>query len=652
MPLPARVKRDLLVSAGRSSDGGAMGFAAADWWVVAFYFAVTLVLGFAFAKRAGSGLSEYFLAGRRAPWWLAGTGMVATTFAADTPLWVAGQVAQHGIAGNWLWWSQAAGGMLTVFFFARMWRRAGVLTDVEFLNLRYDRRPLLPGFLRNRPSLSFLRETELKDGLRAFKAIYFGVILNCIIIAWVNLAMLKILRILLPGMPAELLLCVIAASVTLYVMLAGLWGVALADVFQFTVAMVGCIVLAVFAVESPALQAKGGLTGALPAGAYNFLPNFQTLLPTEGATAVGSIGAAGFHLSVLAFMAFAGVQWWSAWYPGAEPGGGGYIAQRIMSARSEEDGLLSVLWFVIANYCLRSWPWIVAGLAAAALYSHLPPNQAEDGFVFLMRDVLPTPMRGLLFAAFLGAYMSTLSTQLNWGGSYLVNDFYRPYVRHNETEAHYVGIARASAPLLVVPALLVTFFLLKTIHGAWAFLIEFGAGTGFVLILRWYWWRINATAELVSMVASAVLVLLLKWLLPLLFPNSGWLAQLGSFPSSLFVITFINIASTLAVVLLTAPSSRESRVAFYRKVRPAGPGWRSVALEAAAETGGPLLPPAGSIARSLCGWAAGLALVYTLMFAVGAVVLGRHLEAACLFGGALVSGAITFMVVRAEFRKN
>ena len=629
-----------------------MGFAAADWWVVAFYFVVTLVLGFAFSRRAGAGLSEYFLAGRRAPWWLAGTGMVATTFAADTPLWVAGQVAQHGIAGNWLWWSQAAGGMLTVFFFARLWRRAGVLTDVEFLHLRYDDRSVLPAALQRTTWLTWLRPVLLKDALRGFKAIYFGVILNCIIIGWVNLAMLKILRILLPGAPAELILCLLAGSVTLYVVLAGLWGVALADVFQFTVAMVGCIVLAIFAVRSPALQAKGGLAGALPAEAFNFLPTLSATLPDAG-TAIGSgVASAGYHLSILAFLAFAGVQWWSAWYPGAEPGGGGYIAQRIMSARSEKDGLLSTLWFVLANYCLRSWPWIVAGLAAAALYPGLPAESAEDGFVFLMRDVLPTPMRGLLFAAFLGAYMSTLSTQLNWGGSYLVNDFYRPYILSNRSETHYLRIARASAPILVVPALLVTFYVLATIHGAWAFLIEFGAGTGFVLILRWYWWRINATAELASMIASGAIVLVLKLLLPLLFPGNALLAQMSIFPSSLFVITFGNIAITLAVVYFSRPSSLQSRLAFYRKVRPAGPGWRMVAAEVQAEGDGTELPPAGSLLRSALGWAAGLALVYSLMFGLGAMILGKTDQALTLFGLALVSGTVTVFVLRAEFRKN
>ncbi len=622
-----------------------MGFAAADWWVVGLYFLVTLALGFAFTKRAGSGITEYFLAGRRAPWWLAGTGMVATTFAADTPLWVAGQVAKYGIAGNWLWWSQAAGGMLTLFFFARLWRRAGVLTDVELLDLRYDDRALLPAWLGAHPRLSALREVRLKDALRVFKSVYFGLVLNCIIIAWVNLAMLKILRILLPGVSPELLLCVIAATVTLYVMLAGLWGLSAADVFQFTIAMTGCIVLAVLAVRSPELQTKGGLLRALPADAYSFLPRFET--PTTTADVVAAARGVGFQLSVLAFVAFAGVQWWSAWYPGAEPGGGGYIAQRIMSARSEREGMLAVLWFVIANYCVRSWPWIVAGLAAAALYAHLPTDQVEDGFVLLMRDVLPTPMRGLLFAAFLGAYMSTLSTQLNWGGSYLVNDFYKPFLNRNRTEAHYVAVSRASAPLLVVPALLVTFFLLKTISGAWEFLIEFGAGTGFVLILRWYWWRINATAEFASMITSGALVLLLKWAAPLLFPESGLIKTLGTFPYSLFVITGGNILVTLCVVFLSTPSSPESRRVFFERVRPTGPGWRRVAAELGHETSG---MPGDSLLRSFLGWALGIVLVYALLFAVGSLILGRSYHAWALLGVAVVAAAGVFWVIRREFQ--
>lgn len=606
-----------------------MTFATSDWIVVFLYFVVTLALGFGFARRAGGGLADYFLAGRRAPWWLAGTGMVATTFAADTPLWVAGQVAQHGIAGNWLWWSQAAGGMLTVFFFARLWSRAGVLTDVEFLELRYD--------------------GNLRHALRIFKSAYFGLFLNCIIIAWVNLAMLKILRILLPGANAELILCVLAASVTLYVMFAGLWGVAAADMFQFSVAMIGCVILAIFALQAPALQSGGGLEGMLPKQAFSFLPDFSGSAVQPSGTGASDAGqSGGFHLSFLAFAAFVFVQWWSAWYPGAEPGGGGYVAQRIMSARSEREGLLSALWFVVANYCLRSWPWIIAGLAAAALYSKLPPGQSEEGFVYLMRDVLPAPLGGLLFAAFLGAYMSTLSTQLNWGGSYLINDFYRPYLAKERSQEHYVLVSRWTAPFLVVPALLVTFFVLQTIHGAWAFLIEVGAGTGFVLIVRWYWWRVNAAAEFASLVGSALLAVAIKFLLPWALPGNALVAKMAEFPYSLYVLTAGNIVITLAVVFLSRRPSADSLVRFFLRALPPGPGWRYVE-ELCREKGIAVPPRTGHLGRQTLGWMAGTALVYCLLFGIGAVLFGRWELAAVLLLGAVFSALATWRIVHLEF---
>ena len=382
-----------------------MEFTWLDILLIVIYFIITFTLGLSFSSRAGKGLGEYFLAGRSAPWWIAGTGMVATTFAADTPLWVSGQVANLGVAGNWLWWGMAAGAMLTVFFFARLWRRAGVLTDLELIQIRYSG-PLV-GFLRG------------------FKSIYYGLFLNCIIIAWVNLAMLKVFKVTLGPELATgaLLFCALATMV--YVTFAGLWGVAVADAFQFSVAMIGAILLAFLAANHETVQAAGGIRAALPDHVFSFFPDFNSFLGLgEGP---GQTGV--FRIPFIVFLAFAGVQWWAAWYPGAEPGGGGYIAQRIMSAKDERHGVLATLWFVVANYCLRTWPWVLAALAALILFPELPAALKEEGYVYLMRDVLPSPLKGLMLAAFVGAYMSTISTQLNWGGSYLINDLYKEFVK-------------------------------------------------------------------------------------------------------------------------------------------------------------------------------------------------------------------------------
>ncbi|HOS40677.1 MAG TPA: Na+:solute symporter, partial [Spirochaetota bacterium] len=432
-----------------------------DIALIAVYFIVTVAIGLWYARRAGRSTEEYFLSGRKLPWWIAGTAMVATTFAADTPLAVTELVLTHGIAGNWLWWNMVAGSVLTVFFFAHLWRRSAITTDVEFIELRYAGRPA-----------AFLR---------GFKAVYLGVFMNCIIMGWVNVALAEILTHIFGLTTLQVFAAVVSCMLCVgaYSALSGLWGVAITDMFQFVVAMAGCIVLAIIVLSVPQVGGIAGLAASLPGAMFSFVPDFG-LSPAAAASGVTALAGS-------AFAAYALIQWWASWYPGSEPGGGGYVAQRMMSAKDERHAILATLWFVIAHYAVRPWPWILVALAAAVLY----PGSGKSGYILAMRDHLPSGLLGFLVAAFLAAYMSTIATHLNWGTSYLMNDLYRRFIRVDASERHYVRVSRAITILLTaVSSSLI--FVISSISGAWGFVIEFGAGLGLVLILRWYWWRPNA----------------------------------------------------------------------------------------------------------------------------------------------------------------
>ncbi|HEV8316802.1 MAG TPA: sodium:solute symporter family protein, partial [Vicinamibacterales bacterium] len=442
-----------------------------DWILIAAYFIASLAIGLYYSRRASRNVGEYFLSGRSLSWWLAGTSMVATTFAADTPLAVAGLVARNGVAGNWIWWNAAFGSMLTVFFFARLWRRAGVMTDVEFAELRYTGRPAAI--------------------LRAFRALYLGIAINCVIMGWVNLAMAKILSVTL-GWDRFTAVLLSLAITGIYSAVSGLWGVVITDFFQFVFAMSGTIALAVFVVRLPQIGGVAGLQQQLPPETFEFLPRV-------GANAA-SVGAS-LALPAAAFFAYVGVQWWASWYPGQEPGGGGYVAQRMMSAKDERHSFFATLWFTIAHYCVRPWPWILVGLASLILYPDLQDKEA--GYAMVIRDFLPPGWRGILLGAFFAAYMSTISTQLNWGTSYVINDFYRRFLRSDASDSHYVWISRLTTILLMIASAIVTFYL-ESIRQAWEFVLESGAGIGLVLILRWYWWRVNAWSEISAMIAAAL----------------------------------------------------------------------------------------------------------------------------------------------------
>ncbi len=554
-----------------------------DWALIAIYFVASAAVGVWYARRGGKNVNEFFLTGRSLPWWLAGTSMVATTFAADTPLAVAGLVARDGIAGNWIWWSAAFGSMLTVFFFARLWRRAGILTDVEFAELRYTGRPAAI--------------------LRGFRALYLGLPINCVIMGWVNLAMAKILSVTLGW--DQLTAVFFSLAVTgLYSAVSGLWGVVVTDFFQFAFAMTGSIALAWFALQLPAIGGLSGLVDKLPAGTLQFVPSISLADPGSAAAVIG--------LPLATFLTYVSVQWWASWYPGQEPGGGGYVAQRMMSAKDERHSFYATLWFAVAHYCLRPWPWILVGLASVVLYPTI--TDKESGYVLVMRDHLPPGWRGALLAAFFAAYMSTIATQLNWGTSYIVNDFYRRFVRREASDRHYVWISRVITIALMVLSAIVTFYL-ESIRQAWEFVLESGAGIGLVLILRWYWWRVNAWSEIAAMVGAAVGYAALK-----LFTDLA-------FPYTLLAVVAWTTVCWVVVTLLTPPEPDAHLVAFYRRTRPDGPGWARIAALA----GG---APPGPLGGLLMDWIAGVLMVYAVLFGVGTLLLGNPWVALAWFAAA------------------
>ena len=506
-----------------------------DWVVVAAYFILTIAIGFYYKKRAGTSVDEFFLSGRDVPWWLAGTSMVATTFAADTPLAVTGMVARNGIAGNWLWWNFVAGGMLVVFFYARLWRRSGVMTDIEFSEIRYSGKPA-----------AFLR---------GFRALYFGIPINCIVLGWVNLAMVKILMLVL-GVDkfTAIVVVLFLIGITSWIStLAGLWGVLVTDVVQFVIKMAMVIVLAVCAV-----QAVGGMDA--------MMTKLAALDIARGVTPGGKNSMLSFvpdldspWMPMITFLVYISLNWWATWYPGAEPGGGGYVAQRMFSARDERHSLLATLWFNIAHYAIRPWPWILTALASVILYPGLA--DPETGYIKVMIDYMPPSLRGLMLAGFAAAYMSTIATQLNWGASYLVNDFYRRFLKPNETGPHYVLMSQAATVVITLISAGVTFYM-DSIAGAWKLLIVTGAGTGGVLLLRWYWWRVNAWSEVVAMGTAFVVSVALQAIWKLDSDNPVEFAWI------MIITVGITTAAWLGATFLTAQESTETHVAFYRRTRP------------------------------------------------------------------------------------
>ncbi|MFN9459032.1 MAG: sodium:solute symporter family protein [Acidobacteriota bacterium] len=580
-----------------------MQLSAVDWLVVALYFALNIAIGFYYKARAGKSVEEFFLSGRDVPWWLAGTSMVATTFAADTPLAVTGMVARYGVAGNWLWWNFVASGMLTVFFYARLWRRSGVTTDIEFSELRDAGKPA-----------AFLR---------GFRALYFGLPINCIVLGWVNLAMVKILMMILDVDKATALGIVIGLiAVTSFIStLSGLWGVLVTDVVQFFIKMAMVIVLAYCAVD-----AVGGMD--------QMLLKLEALDRAKGIAPGGTGGVLSFvpdlnspWMPMITFLVYISLNWWAVWYPGSEPGGGGYVAQRMMCAKDERHSLLATLWFNIAHYALRPWPWILVGLASIILYPDLADK--ESGYVKVMIDHLPPSLRGLMVAGFAAAYMSTIATQLNWGASYIVNDFYRRFVRPEATEAQLVRMSQLVTVLLTVVSAGVTFYM-DSISGAWKLLIVTGAGTGGVLLLRWYWWRINAWSEVAAMSVAFVVSVALQLIWGLDSDNPEQFAYL------MMITVGLNTAAWLAATFLTAPESRETLVAFYRRTRPSRDGWGPIAPLA------PEVKPAADGLDNLLCWLCGCLMIYGSLFGIGKLILRETAIGAGMLAVAAVAGGVIY----------
>ena len=565
-----------------------------DWTIVAAYFALSTGIGLYFTRRGGESLDQYFLSGRQAPWWLAGTAMVATTFAADTPLVVTGLVATKGVAGNWLWWNFVMSGMLTVFFFARLWRRANVMTDVELAEVRYSG-----------PPAAFLR---------GFRALYLAIPINLIILGWVTRAMIKILTISLGlrdvsvggfTIGGEVVAVGICFVITLaYSVAAGMWAVLWTDMVQFVIKMSAVIILAVYSVRA---------VGGIDVMKVKLIAHFGSEKAALSVLPV-SAGPLGLHayawMPLLTLAVYLSVQWWAAWYPGAEPGGGGYIAQRIFSARSERDGVLATLFFNIAHYALRPWPWIVTGLATVILYPTL--QDKESGYVKAFVDLLPTPWRGFMLAGFAAAYMSTVGTHLNWGASYLVNDFYKRFLKKDASQRHYVNVSRAATVLLFLASIGVT-SQLSSVEKAWELLLAIGAGTGLVFILRWYWWRINAWSEISAMTASFVVSLLgFRFIKPMYAADD---------PNATAVMMLVTVACStivwIAVTMFTRPEPDATLDAFYRRVRPGGPGWARVS-ERLGYGREPI--PGGALAWT--NWIAGIVAVYATLFGIGKIIFG------------------------------
>jgi solute:Na+ symporter, SSS family len=575
----------------------------ADWLVVALYFLFNLAIGLYYKSRAGKNVTEFFLSGRNVPWWLAGTSMVATTFAADTPLAVTGMVAMGGIAGNWLWWNFVASGMLTVFFYARLWRRSGVMTDIEFSEIRYSGKPA-----------AFLR---------GFRALYLGIPINCIILGWVNLAMVKILGLVLgvDKLHALFIVMGLIALTSFISTLSGLWGVLVTDVFQFVIKMGMVTALAVFAVQAvggidqmkiklAAVDQARGIAQGAHGSVLNFVPDLNSA-----------------WMPMITFLVYISMNWWSTWYPGAEPGGGGYVAQRMFCAKDEKNSLLATLWFNIAHYAVRPWPWVLVALASLILFPRL--QDPETGYIRVMIAYLPPSLRGLMVAAFAAAYMSTIATQLNWGASYLVNDCYRRFWKKNESDRHYVAVSQWATVFLTIVSAIVTFYM-ESIAGAWKLLLVTGAGTGGVLLLRWYWWRINAWSEVSAMISGFAVSLALQ---------IGWgldKDQPRDFAWIMIITVTITTAVWLAVTFLTKPESRETLVAFYRRTHPSAAGWRPIARLA------PEVRPSTGGLFNLMDWVCGCVLIYGILFGTGKMLLKEFEIGSFLLIAGLAAGAIIY----------
>jgi Na+/proline symporter len=587
-----------------------------DWIIIAVCLLVCFIPALFFGKRAGKNTTEFFASGRSVPWWLAGLSMVATTFSSDTPNLVTDIVRRNGVAGNWVWWAFVMTGVATVFFYARLWRRSGVMTDLEFYELRYS--------------------GKAASVVRGFRSVYLGFFFNCMIMATVNLAACKIAGILF-GLERWQTLTAVGLLNVIFATYTGLWGVLVIDMVQFFIKMTAVIAAAYFALQLPQVGGLSGMVEKLsaikgPGGIHylNILPDFTN----------------NWDIAIAVFIMPIAVQWWAVWYPGAEPGGGSYIAQRMLASKSEKDALGAVLFFNVAHYILRPWPWIIVGLCSIIVYPelsdiqkafpHLDPSMLGHDIAYpAMLKFLPVGFIGLMVGGLIAANSSTILTHLNWGASYLVHDFYRRFIKKNANEQHYVLAGRfATVGLFLCASGLV--FLLDTAKGAFDLILQIGAGTGLLYLLRWFWWRINAWCEVVAMVSSFIISILL------------FILNKNGFQISTHIGLIVTIVFTTASWVITAfigpETERKTLIEFYKKIRPFGPGWNVIRAEAGISK----IEANGShenIPLGLLGWVTGCTAIWSALFMVGNFLYGRLNYALMLLAVFLVSGTVLITII-------
>jgi solute:Na+ symporter, SSS family len=587
-----------------------------DWIIVAASLVVCFFPALFFGKRAGKSTAEFFVSGRSVPWWLAGVSMVATTFSSDTPNLVTDIVRRNGVAGNWVWWAFVLTGVATVFFYARLWRRSGVMTDLEFYEIRYSGK-----------AASFVR---------GFRSVYLGLFFNSMIMASVNLAACKIAGVLF-GLDRWQTLLIVGLLNVAFATHSGLWGVLVIDMVQFIIKMTAVIAAAYFAVSLPQIGGLSGLVDKLsnlqgPGGVHylNILPDFTN----------------NWDLAVAVFIMPIAVQWWAVWYPGAEPGGGSYIAQRMLASKSEKDSLGAVLFFNIAHYVLRPWPWILVGLCSLIIYPqlsdiqaafpHLDPSLIGHDIAYpAMLKFLPVGFIGLMVGGLIAANSSTILTHLNWGASYLVHDFYRRFLKKNETEKHYVKAARLVTVGLFFTAS-GTVYLLDSAKDTFDIILQVGAGTGLLYLVRWFWWRVNAWSEIVAMISSFVVSVMF-----LILNKNG-----AGISSHIALVTTIALTSIcwIATAFWGPETDKKVLIEFYKKVRPFGPGWNKIRKEAGVSLE-EVKSEGYNIPMALLGWFAGCSVIWSALFTVGNFLYGRMGYAWGLFVVFLISGGILLYVI-------
>jgi Na+/proline symporter len=584
-----------------------MNISIIDWAIIISFFVISMLIGVIASKTAGKNAKEFFLSGRNMPWWLLGVSMVATTFSADTPNLVTDIVRKNGVSGNWVWWAFLLTGMLTVFVYAKLWRRSEVTTDLEFYELRYGGK-----------GAAFLR---------AFRALYLGVFFNVVIMATVSLAAIKIFGVML-GLSSWETLLIVSVVTVFYSSLGGLKGVLLTDFFQFFIAMAGAFGAAIYVVNLPEIGSLNNLlTHPNVSDKLNIIPDFSD-----------------WNLLIPLFIMPLAIQWWATWYPGAEPGGGGYIAQRMLSAKDEKNAIGATLLFNITHYAIRPWPWIIIALSSLIIFPQLSDMQeafpnieagklGDDLAYSAMLTFLPTGLIGVVLASLIAAVMSTLSTHLNWGSSYVVNDFYSRFVKPNASDKELVAVGRISTVgLMVLAALLAT--VLSNALEAFNILLQIGAGTGLIFILRWFWWRINAYTEISAMVVSFLVAIYFESIHNKLgfWPIPDDMAYL----KLLFGVTLTTI-TWVAVTLLTKPEDDTVLLAFYRKVRPASWGWKNLLAKYPEEK-----EEVGQLPMEIGLMLIGSIMVYAALFAAGFWIYGESLSALVATVVSAAGGVLVF----------